>query len=68
MPVRQPLGAVVSQAFDSVLKSKSMPGAPDGDCEILKFQTSFAQRSGPIETAILVREAGGWRVAGYFFR
>lgn len=67
-PVRQPLGAVVSRNFQSVVESKTLPGAPDGDYEILKFQTNFAQRSDSIETIILVREGSGWRVAGYFIR
>lgn len=67
-PVRQPLGAVVTRRFQSVLKAKMLPGAPDGDYEILKFQTAFAERGDLTETVILVREGGGWRVAGYFIR
>lgn len=67
-PVRQPLGPVVSRRFESVLRSKTLPGAPDGDYEILKFQTAFAQRRDSVETVMLVREASGWRVFGYFIR
>ncbi|GAA0731924.1 hypothetical protein GCM10009075_03600 [Sphingomonas trueperi] len=67
-PVRKPLGAVVSRTFESVLKSKTPPGAPDGDYEILKFQTAFADRRESVETVMLVREGSGWRVVGYFIR
>jgi hypothetical protein len=67
-PVRKPLGAVVSRKFDSVLKSKTLPGAPDGDYEILKFQTAFADRRDSVETVMLAREGSGWRVIGYFIR
>ncbi|SFK34145.1 regulatory protein, luxR family [Sphingomonas sp. NFR04] len=67
-PVRKPLGAVVSRTFESVLKSKTLPGAPDGDYEILKFQTAFADRPNSVETVMLVREGSGWRVIGYFIR
>jgi len=67
-PVRKPLGAVVSRKFESVLKSKTLPGAPDGDYEILKFQTAFVDRRDSVETIMLVREGSGWRVIGYFIR
>ncbi|WP_240610078.1 helix-turn-helix domain-containing protein [Sphingomonas pokkalii] len=67
-PVRQPLGAVVSRNFQSVIRTKTLPGAPDGDYEVLKFETDFAQRRDSIETVILAREGATWRVAGYFIR
>ncbi|WP_404335351.1 DUF4019 domain-containing protein [Sphingomonas sp. MMS12-HWE2-04] len=67
-PVRKPLGAAVVRKFASVVKTKTLPGAPEGDYEVLKFQTNFAQRSGSTETIIVVREASAWRVAGYFIR
>jgi DNA-binding CsgD family transcriptional regulator len=67
-PVRQPLGTVVSRKFESVVKTKTLPGAPAGDYEVLKFQTRFAERGSSTETVILVHEADGWRVAGYFIR
>src|SRR5437763_1552858 len=41
-PVREPLGEVSSRALKSVTKSKSLPGAPDGEYEVVEFQTSFA--------------------------
>jgi hypothetical protein len=67
-PVREPLGAVLSRSLKSVTRTSSLPGAPDGEYEILQFQTSFAQKSDAIETVILAHEPSGWRVDGYFIR
>jgi hypothetical protein len=67
-PVRQPLGAVAARMFESVSKTRTLPGAPDGDYEVLTFKTSFATRPNAVETVILTREGAAWRVAGYFIR
>jgi DNA-binding CsgD family transcriptional regulator len=66
--VRQPLGAVTARALQSATRTGSLPGAPDGDYEVVQFQTDFAARSGAVETVVLVRESAGWKVAGYFIR
>ncbi|MDT8757397.1 DUF4019 domain-containing protein [Sphingomonas psychrotolerans] len=66
--VREPLGAVSSRSFQNVTKTKSLPGAPAGDYEVLQFQTNFAHRPDTVETIILAHESGGWRVAGYYIR
>ncbi|HEV2595216.1 MAG TPA: DUF4019 domain-containing protein [Sphingomicrobium sp.] len=67
-PVRQPLGAVSSRNVKSVTRSKSLPGAPDGDYEVVQFQTQFANKADATETVVLSREASGWKVDGYFIR
>jgi hypothetical protein len=67
-PVREPLGAVSSRVVKGVTKSKSLPGAPDGDYEVVQFQTSFANKAAATETVVLSREASGWKVDGYFIR
>jgi len=67
-PVRQPLGAVSSRSLKSVTKATSLPGAPDGDYEILQFQTAFAHKSDAVESVVLAREGSGWKVDGYFIR
>lgn len=67
-PVREPLGAVSSRALKSVTKSKSLPGAPDGDYEVVQFQTSFVNKAAATETVVLAREASGWKVDGYFIK
>lgn len=67
-PVRNPLGAVSSRSVKSVAKSRSLPGAPDGEYEVVQFQTSFANKAAAIETVVLSHEASGWKVDGYFIR
>lgn len=67
-PVREPLGAVSSRALKSLTKSKSLPGAPDGNYELVQFQTSFVNKAAATETVVLAREASGWKVDGYFIK
>jgi hypothetical protein len=65
-PVREPLGAVSSRSLASITQARSLPGAPDGDYEVVRFQTSFANKAGATETIVLAHEATGWKVDGYF--
>lgn len=66
--VRQPLGLVSSRVLQSAVETKTLPGVPDGDYQVLQFKTRFATKPEAIETVILAREQAGWRVAGYFIR
>jgi len=67
-PVREPLGVVSSRSLKSVTKSNSLPGAPDGEYEVVQFQTSFTNKAAATETVVLSHEASGWKVDGYFIR
>jgi len=67
-PVREPLGAVLSRSLKSVVKTSSLPGAPDGQYEVLQFQTRFAQKTDAMETVVLALEPSGWKVDGYFIQ
>jgi len=67
-PVRAPLGAVKSRNLRSVDYIKSLPGAPDGDYAIVKYDTEFANKSQSTETVAMVRERGEWRLVGYFIK
>ncbi|QAY76123.1 DUF4019 domain-containing protein [Sphingosinicella sp. BN140058] len=66
--VRGPLGAVSKRTFQTVTKTDVLPGAPAGAYEVILFRTDFARKPGATETVIMVRDPGGWRVAGYFIR
>ncbi len=68
IPVRRPLGAVISRSLASVTKATSLPGAPTGEYELLEFHTDFAAKKEAIETVVLAKEQVGWRVDGYFIR
>ncbi len=66
---RTPLGAVVSRMERSVLQATTLPGAPDGDYVIVRYETTFANKRTAIETVTPMRDKDGtWRVAGYYIR
>jgi hypothetical protein len=67
-PVREPLGPVSSRSLKGVTKSKSLPGAPDGEYEVVQFETNFANKAAATETVVLSHEASGWKVDGYFIK
>ena len=65
-PVRTPLGAAQSRSLAGTRKTRSLPGAPDGDYVVVQYRTDFASKAGAIETLVLSNERGGWKVDGYF--
>jgi DNA-binding CsgD family transcriptional regulator len=67
-PLRKSLGPVTARLFKSAVSTRSLPGAPAGDYEVIDFSTRFANREAAVETVVLSREAAGWQVAGYFIR
>lgn len=66
--VRAPLGAASARVLQSATRSKSLPGAPDGDYEIVQFHTRYANRPESAETVVLAHEGARWTVVGYFIR
>jgi hypothetical protein len=67
--VRQPLGKVVSRKLNSAQYSTSLPGAPDGEYVVLKYDTSFENKKSARETITPMLDKGGkWRVSGYYIK
>lgn len=64
--VRQPPRRVSSRTLQSVVQTKMQPGAPKVDYQVLQFQSRFATKLDAVETTVLARENGSWRVSGYF--
>ncbi len=65
--VRKPLGELVSRKLKSAKYAKTLPGAPDGEYVVLKFDTSFANKKVAVETVTpMLDKDGKWRVSGYF--
>ncbi|MGB6604549.1 MAG: DUF4019 domain-containing protein [Steroidobacteraceae bacterium] len=65
--VRAPLGAVEKRTLTSATHAGSLPGAPDGDYEVVRFQTQFEHKASAVETVTTVKQPdGSWRVTGYF--
>nr|WP_298928238.1 DUF4019 domain-containing protein [uncultured Erythrobacter sp.] len=68
-PVRKPLGIVTERRLVSVQQVNTLPGAPEGDYEVLQYQTKFAQDALiSTETVVMIRNGEGFDVAGYFIR
>jgi len=67
--VRRPLGRLISRKVRDVLRTTSLPGAPDGDYVVIRFATSFEKKKSAIETVTPMRERNGtWRVSGYYIK
>ncbi|SFP63455.1 helix-turn-helix domain-containing protein [Sphingomonas rubra] len=65
--VRRPLGRVSDRRFVDATETNSLPNIPPGEYQVVQFATRFAEREA-IETVVLAREGGVWRVAGYFVK
>lgn len=66
-PVREPLGAVKERTLSNVQRASTLPGAPEGEYEVLQFQTDFAAEEALlVETVVMLQGADGWEVVGYF--
>jgi uncharacterized protein DUF4019 len=67
--VRVPLGDVVSRNVESETYATSLPGAPDGEYVVIRFQTRFKNKESATETITPMRDADGtWRVSGYYIK
>lgn len=67
--VRTPLGKLVSRKLVSATYSNSLPGAPDGEYEVLIYDTTFEHKQTGHETIIAMLEKdAAWRVAGYYIK
>jgi hypothetical protein len=66
--VRERLGDLKSRKFEDATLTKSLPGVPDGDYAIVRFQAVFEKKADAEETITLVREGNAWKAGGYCIR
>ncbi len=67
--VRKPLGSVVSRKVTEKTYTSSLPGAPDGEYVVIRFETSFANKKEAVETVTPMLDSDGhWRVSGYYIK
>ena len=67
--VRAPLGSVKTRTLKSAEFTKSLPGAPDGEYVVVRFETQFEHKPSAIETVTPMKGQDGlWRVSGYFIK
>ncbi|NQT93038.1 MAG: DUF4019 domain-containing protein [Lentisphaerae bacterium] len=65
---RRPLGGTASRQVRGSRYRTTMPGAPDGEYVIIRFDTAFANKKKSVETVTPMLENGTWRVSGYYIR
>lgn len=64
--IRKPLGKVSSRKVKSAEYTKELPGAPEGEYVVARFETSFEKKPAAVETVILVLGMDlNWRVSSY---
>jgi hypothetical protein len=69
VPVREPLGKVVSRTLKSSAYKESIPNAPAGPYVVIQFTTDFEHKKDAIETVTPMADADGtWRVSGYYIQ
>ncbi|WAC60266.1 DUF4019 domain-containing protein [Brevundimonas sp. SL130] len=66
--VRGTVGPVVTRTQTSVAPSTTLPGLPAGEYQVIQYRTAFRDKADSVETAVLMRERGTWKVIGYFIR
>jgi len=66
---RGPLGPVASRKLASAQFMRTLPGAPDGEYVVIRYETSFEKKKSSSETITPMKDKDGvWRVAGYFIQ
>ena len=64
--IRKPLGKLVSRKPKSAEFTKDLPGAPEGEYVVAKFDTAFENKPVAVETVTLVLGLDlFWRVSSY---
>jgi hypothetical protein len=64
---RKPLGKTVSRTMSSVERETSLPGAPDANYIVIKFDTVFEKKKKAVETVItVVGQNDQLGVTGYY--
>ena len=67
--VRKPFGKNISRKLQSKLYLTSLPGAPDGEYVVIKFDSSFENKRHALETVTpMLDKDGKWRISGYFMK
>jgi hypothetical protein len=66
---RKPFGKNISRKVQSKLYLTSLPGAPDGEYVVIKFDSSFENKKKAIETVTPTLDKDGeWRISGYYMK
>ncbi|MFZ0817010.1 MAG: DUF4019 domain-containing protein [Candidatus Sulfotelmatobacter sp.] len=67
--VREPLGNLLSRKMKSATSATTLPGAPDGQYVVIRYDSSFEHKQTAVETVTTMLDKGGkWRVSGYYIK
>ncbi|MGD2028980.1 MAG: DUF4019 domain-containing protein [Desulfobacterales bacterium] len=67
--VRKPLGKLIYRNVKSKIYKTSLPGAPEGEYVVIRFETSFENKKSAMETVTPMMDTDAkWRVSGYYIR
>ncbi len=66
---RDPLGKLQSRKLRSATYTKSLPGAPDGEYVVIRYDSRFEHKQSAVETITPMLDKDGlWRVSGYYIK
>jgi hypothetical protein len=66
---RGPLGPVESRKRVTAQYTRTLPGAPDGEYVLIRYETAFQKKKSSVETVTPMKDKDGvWRVSGYFIQ
>jgi hypothetical protein len=66
---RESFGNLISRKLKTAQYTRSVPGAPDGEYVILRYETSFTNKKTAVETITPMKDKDGqWKVSGYFIK
>lgn len=66
---RDPFGKVLSRKLISSTYTTNLPGAPDGEYVVIKYESSFEHKQSAIETITpMLDKDGKWKVSGYYIK
>jgi hypothetical protein len=66
---RDPLGKLQSRTLKSATYTKTLPGAPDGEYVVIRYDSSFEHKQSAVETVTpMLDKDGVWRVSGYYIK
>jgi len=65
---RTPLGSLQSRTLAKTSFKKSLPGAPDGEYVISKFDATFEKKAKAVETVTVTKNQDDWKIVGYHIK
>ena len=65
---REPFGSLVSRKIQESNYETTLPGVPDGQYVVMKFEAVYEKKASATEVVTSMLDGDEWRVAGYYIR